>query len=152
MSIVSYESVISLMVDCTPADNIQNLLRKLLVLQSRIKQIKDQDAEFISELETHKSNLVKLKRKYNIMRRYINHSGVKFFISQIEYHKKKKAEICFIGSGHSAFAMGLVDSYCRSEIGYFTRLIEAKQKYENLPSLIALLKDQNMLIDLFSIK
>ncbi|MCB9315660.1 MAG: hypothetical protein H6569_05945 [Lewinellaceae bacterium] len=149
MSKVSFNSIVPLVVESSPANGVQSLLREIIVLQAKLDRIDRQDFYFQMGQKSNQKRLDELKVKYNQIVDWVNNNDVDFFLEQIKEAENKSRQFCTSERSQPVFAKIMVDVNTKSQINYFKMLLQAKSQYKKLKTLNELMNDETSLMEIF---
>lgn len=147
MSKISFNSIVPLLLESSPANVVQNLLREIIVLQAKLDRIGEQDFYFQKGQRSHEKRLEKMKSEYRQMVELVNNNDVDFFLEQIREAERKIKAI--EAKGYLSSIEKLAYDSFHGQVEYFKSLLQAKGQYKKLKALDKLMEDEQTLITLF---
>lgn len=144
---LSFNSIVPLLVESSPANGVQSLLREIIVLQAKLDRIDEQNFYFQKGRKSHEKRLDGMKSQYSQIVELVNNNEVDFFLEQIKEAERKSKAI--EAKGYLSSIERLAYDSFNGQIEYFKSLLQSKGQYKKLMTLDELMKHEQLLVKIF---
>lgn len=139
-------TLISFLEGFEPINEVQTLLRNIVLLEAKIDS--EQDASFQVTKDKQTEYLKLAKEKYSLFAETVNDGNSEGFDSHIQRIKDEKEK--FIAEHEMNSITGQKVNNLNSQLDAVQSFKQVKEKYDTLKPLDELMKDEKVLMEVFS--
>jgi len=142
------DTLISFLEGFEPTNEVQTVLHTIFTIQAMFEKNNEDDLFFQTSKEMQFKLLEMAKKKYSLLTEVVNNGSLEQFNSHIQ---RIKDEIEQFTSEHEMNSItGQKVNDLNSQLKSVRAFIEAKEKYNTLKTLDELMKDERVLMEIFS--
>ena len=142
------DTLISFLEGFEPTNEVQTLLRDIVLLQAKFDNPDEYDVFFQGSKDKQTEYLKLAKEKYSLLAETVNDGDLKGFDSHIQRIKDEREK--FIAEHEMNSITGQKVNNLNSQLDAVQSFKQAKEKYGTLKPLDELMKDENALMEIFS--
>lgn len=142
------DTLISFLEGFEPTNEVQTLLRDIVLLQAKFDNPDESDVFFQGSQDKQTEYLKLAKEKYSLLAETVNDGDLEGFDSHIQRIKDEREK--FVAEHEMNSITGQKVNNLNSQLDAVQSFKQAKEKYGTLKPLDELMKDEKVLMEVFS--